>query len=154
LFIPVIIILLLFSIFIFSKNYDLLSIFNTKYDNNTETELKPIESEEPSQKMETAPQNDENTNNNLRCGAAGIAAKVTKYLREMDIDVVGRDNYKNFKIKDSFVIDRVDNRERAIEVAESLGLNSANIQLIPDSNLQLDVTIVLGSDYKNLTPFK
>jgi len=67
--------------------------------------------------------------------------------------VVGRDNYKNFNVKESFLIDRVGNKDRALKIAESLGLTSSNIQIVPDSNLQLDVTIVLGSNYKNLRPF-
>lgn len=87
------------------------------------------------------------------CGESGIAATVTKYLRENNIDVVNLGNYTRFDIKKSILWQRVDKTEPSERIAELLGLNTKSIDSKIDPNLQLDVTIILGADYKNLKPF-
>ncbi len=88
------------------------------------------------------------------CGADGIASKVTKYLRDNKIDVVNIGNYSSFNIKKTVLWERVDKSEPAQKIAQLLGLNTDDITSKIDSNLQLDVTIILGADYKTLTPFR
>lgn len=88
------------------------------------------------------------------CGAPGVAARVTRYLRKNNIDVVLRDNYKSFNVKETFILDRVDNPERMAKIARALGLPQSRIRLQKDENLQVDATIVIGADFKSLKPFQ
>ena len=60
----------------------------------------------------------------------------------------------HFDVPLTTVLDRVDNRERSLQIINVLGLPEKQLQLQKDSNLQLDATIVLGADYKKLIPFK
>lgn len=84
------------------------------------------------------------------CGVPGLADRLMMYLRERDIDVVATGNYVNFDVLTTKILDRSDNRERAVKVAELIGLPTAHILLRKNKNLQLDATIVLGKDYKSL----
>ena len=87
------------------------------------------------------------------CGVNGLAEKFTNYLRQKNIDVVSRGNYKNFRVKKSLILDRIEDADKSQEIASALGINSAQISLEKDESLQLDATIVLGADYKRLKPF-
>ena len=88
------------------------------------------------------------------CGEAGLAGQATSYLRQHGFDVVGNGNYTAFDVEQSFVIDRVGNAASAQRVAQALGLTEDRIKHIPDPDLYLDVSIVLGKDYKQLPVFK
>ncbi len=87
------------------------------------------------------------------CGVAGLAKEVTKYLRKQNIDVVGSGNYKNFAVEKSFILDRIGNPERSGQAAKLLGIPAEQIVKRIAPELQLDVTIVIGKDYKSLEPF-
>ncbi|NOX38381.1 MAG: LytR C-terminal domain-containing protein [Calditrichaeota bacterium] len=88
------------------------------------------------------------------CGVEGIASRMTDYLRSQGIDVVDNRNYKHFNVKESFILNRSGNEERAKKVARLIGLPLKQVRLEKNDNLQLDLTIVLGSDYKKFKPFK
>lgn len=88
------------------------------------------------------------------CGAGGIAAKVTKYLRDNDIDVVNVGNHSRFDIKQTVLWKRIDENQPSQKIAELLGLSENRIEEKIDPNLQLHVTIILGADYNTLIPFK
>jgi len=88
------------------------------------------------------------------CGAGGIASKVTQYLRRENVDVVNIGNHSNFNVKKTVLWKRTDKAEAAPKIAELLGVSKEKIDSKIDPNLQLDVTIILGSDYKSLKPFK
>lgn len=87
------------------------------------------------------------------CGKTGIAKLATDFLRQNNIDVVSQGNYRNFNVAKSFVIDRSGERDRAQKVARLLGISTDQIRLQKDNTLQLDVTVVLGADYRSLKPF-
>ena len=88
------------------------------------------------------------------CGTAGIAKSVTDFLRKSEIDVVYLGNYKNFKVAKSQVIDRTGNLENARKIARILGVNEKQVKSEIDKSKQLKASILLGKDYKSLTPFK
>jgi hypothetical protein len=87
------------------------------------------------------------------CGVAGIASDVTKYLRENNIDVVNIGNHTSFDFNKTKIWQRVNKTEPAQNIAGLLGLDNGSIESKIDSNLQLDVTIILGNDYNTLKPF-
>ncbi len=88
------------------------------------------------------------------CGENGLAEKITNYLRGHNVDVVSRGNYEHFNVPKTTVLDRVGKTERSDRLASLLGLSKNYVQVERDPNLQLDATIVIGKDYKQLKPFK
>jgi hypothetical protein len=63
-------------------------------------------------------------------------------------------NYGDYNVTNSRVIDRSGNQENALKVASLLGIDEQYVQTEIDRNKQLDVSVILGKDYKNLRPFK
>lgn len=84
------------------------------------------------------------------CGLAGAADKVTNFLRNKKFDVVQMGNYRTFDIDESIVIDRKGNIKIAEDIADSLGINRHNVIQQVNKNYLLDVSIVVGKDYKQL----
>ncbi len=89
-------------------------------------------------------------------GVDRLAVRATERLRELDFDVVYYGNLASFDRDSSVVIARLDDLEPARRVADALGLRRVLHE--PDSNLYLDVTVILGSDWgggpelRNLEP--
>jgi len=84
------------------------------------------------------------------CGIQGAADKVTNYLRDKKYDVVQIGNYKSFDIDESIVIDRKGDFKMAKNIAYSLGIKSMNVIQQINKNYLLDVSIIVGKDYKQL----
>ena len=84
------------------------------------------------------------------CGASGVAEKFTDYLRKEKFDVVQMGNYVSFDIDKSMVIDRTGNRANAEKVAAALGIENKNVILQKNDDSFLDVSVVIGKDYKKL----
>ncbi|MGA9117254.1 MAG: LytR C-terminal domain-containing protein [Bacteroidota bacterium] len=84
------------------------------------------------------------------CGTRGAGAKVMTYLRKRGFDVVEVRNYKTSDVDRSLVIDRAGDLETARQVAYALGITEANViqQINPD--YFVDVSVVVGRDYKTL----
>jgi hypothetical protein len=87
------------------------------------------------------------------CGAPGVAADVTRFLRDHHFDVVDSGNYVDFAQPHSLVIDRVGNREAALGVAAILGIDEAYVREEIDEKYYIDAAVVIGRDYKSLRPF-
>lgn len=88
------------------------------------------------------------------CGVSGIAEKLTDYLRTNNIDVVNLGNYRSFEIENSIIIGRNEKFKNAEIVAGLIGLDNQSIiqQINPD--YLLDITFILGKDYRDLIPLK
>jgi len=78
-------------------------------------------------------------------GASGMARKATERLRERGFDVVYFGNARTFGRDSSLVIDRVGDVRTARSVADALGIR--RVRSLPDSNLYLDVSVLLGTDW-------
>lgn len=85
------------------------------------------------------------------CGVSGIAAQTHEYLREFGFDVVNVENARAFDYLETVVIDRGGDVRIARRVARILGTGNVIRQVRPD--LMLQVTVILGSDYRQLEPF-
>lgn len=83
------------------------------------------------------------------CGVAGIGDGLTDILRAKGIDVVKTGNYRSFDIDNTFIIDRMGKVETANRVADSLYLDKKFIITEINKSYFLDLTIVIGKDYKN-----
>ncbi len=88
------------------------------------------------------------------CGASGVAARATQFLRDHDFDVVGSGNWVNFEEAHSLVIDRVGDRAAALRVAAVLGIEDAHVRSEPGESYYLDASVVLGRDYQTLRAFE
>ncbi len=84
------------------------------------------------------------------CGVNGVAEKFTDYLRAGNFDVVNIGNYRSFDIDHSLLIDRTGNMKKAFEIASTLGIEKNNIIQQVNKEYFLDVTLVIGKDYKRL----
>ncbi len=87
------------------------------------------------------------------CGVPGTARRVTLYLRRQGFDVVESGNYDTFDVPRTRIIDHVGNREVALRVAEVLGVDETDITVDIRPDLYLDLTVVVGKNYRELVPF-
>lgn len=78
-------------------------------------------------------------------GVDGMARTATGHLRESGFDVVSLGNARTFGHDTTVVIDRVGEPEKAAAVARAMGVS--RVMSEPDSNLFVDVTVRLGSDW-------
>ncbi len=88
------------------------------------------------------------------CGVSGVADRFTDFLRTNNLDVVKSGNYISDDVSESLVIDRSGNMANAFKTAKALGIKSENVIQQLNKDYFLDVSIVIGRDYFNLTPFK
>jgi hypothetical protein len=87
------------------------------------------------------------------CGDAGTATKFASFLRARGYDVVEMRNYKTFDLSESLVIDREGDLENAEKVAYALGVGKENIIQQINQDSYVDVSVVIGADYRKLKPF-
>jgi hypothetical protein len=88
------------------------------------------------------------------CGVTGVAQKFTDFLRKRNFDVVQSSNYKTFDVQESIVIDRLGDLSAARRVAYALGIDERNIVQLINTDYYLNVSVVIGHDYKKLKPFQ
>ena len=87
------------------------------------------------------------------CGAAQVAARMTRKARTLELDVIDEGNAVSFGFLESVVIDRIGDLARARRVAEALGIPHAIQQISDDAYRLEDVTIIVGRDYERLGLF-
>jgi len=84
------------------------------------------------------------------CGVDGVADMFTDSLRTKNIDVVNTGNYRSYNIDNSIVIDRTGNIFNAEYVADVIGIDNKQVIQQKNKNYFLDVTLIIGKDYKQL----
>ena len=84
-------------------------------------------------------------------GVSGIARQMTDYLRQKGFDVINYGNAESFSFYTTIVLDRIGHRSRAQQVARAIGTETVVEQ--KNTYLALDVTMILGRDFKTLLPF-
>jgi hypothetical protein len=87
-------------------------------------------------------------------GVPKLSQRFTDYLRARGFDVVEMGNYKESGVDYTRVIDRTGQSVAAQQVAEALGVPKERVVQQIDRNLYLDVSVVIGKDYKSLKPLK
>ena len=85
------------------------------------------------------------------CGAKGAAMKFTNFLRSNGFDVVEMKNYKTSHVANTMVVDRMGDLRIARQVASVLGISEKNViqQINPD--YYVDVSVIIGKDYTELS---
>ena len=84
------------------------------------------------------------------CGVADIADKFTDSLRKKKFDVVNVANYRSFDIDKTIIIDRAGKLGNAKYLADVIGLDRRRVIQQKNRNYFLDVTLIVGKDYKQL----
>ncbi len=79
-----------------------------------------------------------------------LASKCADFLRSKGFDVVQTGNAKHANFRKSVVQDRIGNMPGAQQVARTLGVNESNVLQQKNPQLYLDVTVIIGQDYKSL----
>ena len=85
------------------------------------------------------------------CGVPFLAAKTTDFLRSKHFDVVFSGDAKNQLYQHTMILQRNEKIESLKKIADSFGLeldDSKHIIIVPDESLCLDVTVILGADYR------
>ncbi len=83
-------------------------------------------------------------------GVPKLASKAADYLRAKGYDVVKTDNAPHGNFKKSVVQDRIGDIDKARTIATALGIGEAGVLQQKNPQLYLDVTVILGQDYKSL----
>ncbi|HOJ37183.1 MAG TPA: LytR C-terminal domain-containing protein [Ignavibacteriales bacterium] len=84
---------------------------------------------------------------------AGVAERVTDFLRNSKVDVVNISNYHIKDIPYTLVIDRRGNMANAYQIAKILNVSEKNVISQINNDYLVDVTIIIGRDYNKLKPF-
>ena len=84
------------------------------------------------------------------CGAKGVSAKFTNYLRTKGFDVVEMRNYIKFNMTRTLVVDRAGNLEFARKVAAALGVSEDHVVQELNPAYFVDVSVIVGADFESL----
>jgi hypothetical protein len=84
------------------------------------------------------------------CGKAGVGDIFVDFLRKNKMDVVQTGNYVSFDMPNTLIINRSGRGERARYIAQLLGVDTANIIRQYNKNYYVDVSVIIGKDYKSL----
>jgi len=87
-------------------------------------------------------------------GTPKLSQRFTDYLRSRGFDVVEMGNYKDSRVEQTRVIDRAGNLAAAQQVAEALGVPKERVTQQIDRTAYLDVSVVIGKDYRTLKPLQ
>jgi hypothetical protein len=88
------------------------------------------------------------------CGVPRIADRFTAHLRSNGFDVVRTGNYEAFGVTKTLVIDRRGNMANAFRAAKTLGLSKERVLQEKGDAFPVDVTVILGSDFRQLSCWK
>jgi hypothetical protein len=86
------------------------------------------------------------------CGVSNAGTQFTSYLRARGFDVVEIRNYRTFDVDESLVIDRTGDMNNARRVAYALGIGKEHVIQQMNQDYYVDVSVVIGKDYKSLKP--
>jgi len=87
------------------------------------------------------------------CGESGVANLFTKFLRSEGYDVIEIKNADNFQYTETIILFHNQKAQKKAEMlSEILNVNQSNIQF--NKNSVWDLSVIIGSDYKNLTSFE
>ena len=85
------------------------------------------------------------------CGVPFLAAKTTDFLRSKQFDVVFSGNARNQQYQHTMILQRNEKIESLKKITDSFGIeldDSKHVIILPNESLCLDVTVILGEDYR------
>lgn len=84
------------------------------------------------------------------CGAPQVAARLTRRARKLGLDVIDEGNARSFGFRQSMVIDRRGDMNKARRVADLLGIPICIQQITRDPAVLAELSIVIGRDHEEL----
>jgi len=88
------------------------------------------------------------------CGVSGVAALFKDIVHEKTFDVLNTENAAHFKYDNTIIIARTLNTDSAYKLAEELGLPRERVSIEEDASLAVDITMIIGHDYKTVAAYK
>lgn len=95
------------------------------------------------------------------CGVTGLASRLADGLSgyedsDLEIQIVDTDNFEISKVRQSFVISRLEDNTVATKLAAKMGLPTEDIRNQPLENnyRQVSATLVIGEDWESLEQLK
>jgi len=85
------------------------------------------------------------------CGVSGVAAQMTEFLRLNDIDVLITKDADSSDYNETIIIGRDLRFDHAGIISQLTGITNRTVDAPTDSTI--NVTIIIGKDYKNFKPF-
>ena len=86
-------------------------------------------------------------------GVSGLARRMTTFLRSYGFDVVEQGDHTSFDQEETIIFDRIGNLDAAKQVALALGIPVIEVQQDIRLDYYLDVSVIIGMDYKSVMPF-
>lgn len=89
------------------------------------------------------------------CGVKGMAGSFSEFFRENKIDVLISDDANHYNYTNTLVISRTGNIQILSKVVSLLGFDikdKNHILNVPDSDSNVDLTVIIGSDYSSIKP--
>jgi len=87
------------------------------------------------------------------CGESGVANLFTKFLRSEGYDVIEIKNADNFQYTETIILFHNEEAQDKAEIlSEILNIKQSNIYF--NKNSVWDLSVIIGSDYKNLISFE
>ena len=87
------------------------------------------------------------------CGQIYMAVMYQNFLRDEGFDVMNAKNADSFDFDFSKIILHKDNMEMALFLSEIMGINDSLIIKDLDQSLMIDLSIVIGKDFKELDSY-
>jgi hypothetical protein len=89
------------------------------------------------------------------CGITGVAGEISEFLRERQFDVVRSENADHFQYTRTLIIQRNENVDGLAAVVKALNIkldDRSRVLIQPDPASDVDVTLIIGSDYRSIQP--
>jgi len=89
------------------------------------------------------------------CGVDKTAATLRDYLVDLNFDVIDFKNYKRWDVPETLIIDRRNmDLRNAKRIADAMGVKKEHVFPLISPQRKLDVSIIIGKDYKQLKAFR
>jgi len=88
------------------------------------------------------------------CGVPGLAGEMTNFLRSYGFDVIEHGDFTSFDQDSTIIIDRIGHLDAANQVALALGISRHRVISDVRPDLYLDVSVIIGQDYRSVHPFR
>ncbi len=87
------------------------------------------------------------------CGVSGVAAKFKDIIHAKTFDVLNTENAAHFHYDQTLILARTESTDSAFKLAEELGLSRDRVSLEVDASRAVDITVIIGQDYKAIPAY-
>ena len=88
------------------------------------------------------------------CGVPKLANMYTDFLRSTGYDVLESKNADHFSYNETVILHHNGDKERAFSLANTMGIQKANIVIEDKIDYLHDLTLIVGQDYRKLNSYR